>query len=129
MGGRGGAGNNARSSKDGTIILGKPREIQSYLRRGGGGYARYHKDTILEAKTDGAGNLTFSYARADSYEEETRRTVKTVYKLQAGVVNGEPFGINWDKVKSISGQTYDLREVAKKNGLTWDGAKKQWRRK
>lgn len=140
MGGRGSAGGGgggksgripAGGSKDGTIIGGKPREIESYMREARGWSPAYHNDEILEATTDGNGNLTFRYARADSYEKtaKTNRTVNTKYTLQAGAVNGEPFGIDWSKVNSISGQTYTLRKVAKENGLSWDGQKKQWRRK
>lgn len=105
--------------------------IESYLREARGFSPRYHHDEILEAKTDESGNLTFSYARADSYEKtaKTNRTVNTKYTIQAGSLNGEPFGIDWSKVKSISGQTYSLRKVAKENGLSWDGLKKRWRRK
>lgn len=135
MGGRGssgGVGSNAfKGSRDGAILGGKPREIESYQREARGWNPGYRKDEILEAKTDGYGNLTFTYARADSYEKtaKTNRTVYTKYTLQAGAVNGETFGIDWSKVQSISGQTYGLRDAAKKAGLSWDGTRKQWRRK
>ena len=137
MGGRGSlgasvAGGSARGgSKDGTILGGKPREIESYYRESRGASPSYHKDEILEARTDGNGNLTFSYAKADSYEKtaKTNRTVNTKYTLQAGAVNGEPFGIDWSKVKSIQGQTYNLRRVAKENGMKWDGKTKRWLKK
>lgn len=105
--------------------------IESYLREARGFSPGYHHDEILEARTDESGNLTFSYARAELYEKtaKTNRTVNTKYTIQAGALNGEPFGIDWSKVKSISGQTYSLRKVAKENGLSWDGLKKRWRRK
>lgn len=119
------------ASKDGTIIGGEPRVIESYFREARGFSPGYHKDEILEATTDGNGNLTFRYAKADEYEKtaKTNRTVYTTYSIKAGAYNGETFGIDWSKVNSISGQTYSLRNVAKENGLSWDGAKKQWRRK
>ena len=132
MGGRGGSGGSfGGGSSDGAIMGGKPREIMSFLREARGFSPRYHHDEILEAKTDGNGNLTFSYAKADSYEKtaKTNRTVNTKYTLQAGAINGETFGINWDKVQSISGQTYNLRKAAKDAGLKWDGDRKMWRRK
>lgn len=130
MGGRGSAGG-ARGSKDGVIIGGKPRVIDSYMREARGWGSSYHKDDILEATTDGHGNVTFSWARADSYRKtaKTNRTVYTQYTLQAGAVNGETFGINWNKVQSVSGQTYGVREAARNAGLSWDSAKRQWRRK
>nr|DAG24023.1 MAG TPA: protein of unknown function DUF1858 [Caudoviricetes sp.] len=37
--------------------------------------------------------------------------------------------MNWDKVKSISGKTFSLRQAAKEHGLSWDSKKKMWRRK
>lgn len=131
MGGRGASSGMANRSKDGVIIGGKPREIESYLREARGYSPGYHKDEILEATTDGRGNLTFRYARAEAYEKtaKTNRTVNTKYRLQAGAVNGETFGINWDKVKSIQGQTYNLRNAAKEHGMVWDGKNKRWVKK
>lgn len=75
--------------------------------------------------------MTFSYAKADSYEKtaKTNRTNYVTYTLKAGAVNGTTFNVNWDKVNSISGQTYNLRQAAKEHGLSWDSAKKIWRRK
>lgn len=135
MGGRGsGGGVNAaksRGSVDGTILSGEPRQIESQLREARGWNPRYHKDEILEAKTDGNGNLTFIHAVADSYEKtaKTNRTVYTKYTIRAGAINGETFNIDWSKVQSISGQTYSLRNAAKNAGLSWDNEKKIWRRK
>ena len=37
--------------------------------------------------------------------------------------------IDWSKVNSISGQTYNLRDAAKSAGLKWDSAEKKWKRK
>lgn len=134
MGGRGSAGGVRKAgggSKDGAILGGKPRTIQSYLRESRGRSSGYHHDEILEAITDGGGNLTFKYAKADSYEKtaKTNRTVYTKYTLQAGAVNGEAFGINWSKVKSIQGKTYSLRNTAKANGMVWDGKTNRWVKK
>ena len=131
MGGRGASSGAFRGSKDGTILGGKPREIESYIRDARGFSPRYHGDTILEATTDGHGNLTFSYARANSYEKtaKTSRTTYTKYTLQAGAVNGQSFGINWSKVQSVSGETYSIKNEAKQAGMVWDGTKKRWRRR
>lgn len=40
--------------------------------------------------------------------------------------NGDVFGVNWDNVKSVSGQTYDLRSEIKDRGFRWDGKNKRW---
>lgn len=91
----------------------------------------YFKDEILEATTDGSGNLTFSYARGGTYEKnaKTNRTNYVTFDLTAGAVNGQTFNINWDKVQSISGQTYALRQAARAAGLSWDGSTKRWVRR
>lgn len=131
MGGRGSSGSSVRGSRDGVIISGKSRTIETIYREARGWNRAYYKDEVLEASTDGNGNVTFSYAKADSYEKtaKTNRTNYVTYTLKAGAVNGETFNIDWDKVKSISGQTYNLRAAAKKAGLSWDGKNKKWVRK
>lgn len=128
MGGRGGS--SGFSSSDGVIQNAKPRTIETVYREANGRSAGYFKDEVLEAKTGGKGNVTFSYAKADSYNKtaKTNRTNYVSYTLKAGAVNGETFGINWNNVKSISGQTYGLRKAAKENGLKFDGKTKSWKR-
>lgn len=132
---KGASGNNnkrgGKASKDGTITGGQPKTIEArYIE--GRGWQRGRYDTeVLEATTDGKGNLTFDYAQPDT-KEKTAKTNKTnylTYNVQAGAVDGKSFGINWDKVQSISGQTYNMRAEAKAHGLTWDGATKSWKRK
>lgn len=70
--------------------------------------------------------IPVNYAQPDA-KEKTAKTNKTnylTYNVQAGAVDGKSFGINWDKVQSISGQTYSMRAEAKEHGLSWDGATK-----
>lgn len=103
-------------SKDGAIAGGAKRTIEArYIE--GRGWQRGRYDTeVLEATTDGKGNLTFEYAQPDA-KEKTAKTNKTnylTYNVQAGAVDGKSFGINWDKVQSISGQTYSMRAEAKR---------------
>lgn len=129
--GSGSASTRMGGSKDGTILGGAKRTIEArYIE--GRGWQRGRYDTeVLEATTDGKGNLTFEYAQPDT-KEKTAKTNKTnylTYNVQAGAVDGKSFGINWDKVQSISGQTYNMRAEAKAHGLTWDGATKSWKRK
>ena len=118
-------------SKDGSIIGGAKKTVEvRYIEGRGWNRGRYDTE-VLEATTDGKGNLTFDYAQPDS-REKTAKTNKTnylTYNVQAGAVDGKSFGINWDKVQSVSGQTYNLRAEAKAHGLSWDGATKSWRRK
>lgn len=129
--GSGSASTRMGGSKDGTILGGAKKQVEArYIE--GRGWQRGRYDTeVLEATTDGKGNLTFEYAQPDT-KEKTAKTNKTnylTYNVQAGAVDGKSFGINWDKVQSISGQTYNMRAEAKAHGLTWDGATKSWKRK
>lgn len=48
---------------------------------------------------------------------------------KAGAENGDIFGVSWDKVKSVSGQTYNLKSDIKNKGFRWDGARKMWVKK
>ena len=125
MGGRGGSGGG------GAIVAGKPQTITTtyYSSRSTGG-SRF-KNEVLEATADKKGNVTFSYATPtfSGPSAKTNKTQDVTYKVKAGAVDGETFGINWSKVNSISGQTYSLRSAAKAAGLKWDGATKTWRRK
>lgn len=131
MGGRGSSSGTAGGSSDGVITGGGTTHIESsYIEARGWNRARYSEE-ILEATTDGNGNVTFSYATptTDTKTAKTNKTHYTTYDLQAGAVDGETFGINWAKVQSISGQTYNLRQEAKAAGLTWDSKQKKWIRK
>lgn len=119
-------------SKDGAIIGGAKKTIEtSYIERGGFAGRNRYKSEVLEAETDGKGNLTFYYATPETNTKlaKTNLTHYVTYNVQAGAVDGKSFGINWDKVQSVSGQTYNLRAEAKAHGLSWDGATKSWRRK
>ena len=134
MGGRGSSGGGGvgrgGGSKDGTIIGGKKTHIEStYIESHGFTRAQY-KSEILEATTDGKGNLTFTYATptTNTKSAQTNKTHYVTYDLQAGAQDGKTFGIDWSKVNSISGQTYSLKTAAKAAGLKWDGKAKQWRR-
>ena len=113
MGGRGGA---SGISASGVIDRRAPeRTIETEYREARGRSGSYYKDTILEAVDEGNGELSFVYATPESREKtaKTNRTQYVTYKLRAGAENGDVFGVNWDNVKSVSGQTYDLRSEIK----------------
>ena len=73
------------------------------------------------------GNATEAESREKT--AKTNRTQYVTFKLKAGAENGDVFGINWDNVKSVSGQTYDLRSEIKDRGFRWDGKNKRWVKK
>lgn len=130
MGGRGSA--SGMSTKSGVIdSAAKIRTIETVYREARGYGGSYYKDTVLEAVDKGGGELEFRYATPESREKtaKTNRTQYVTYKLKAGAENGSVFGVNWDKVKSVSGQTYDMKSDIKDRGFKWDGKTKKWVRK
>lgn len=134
MGGRGGSGAKY-GSPDGVFESKKPTVIETtYKRPRTGGYLfdkGFYKEEILEAVTDGKGNVTFRYAKNGEFEDgpKTNLKQKVKFTLLAGAVDGKPFNINWDKVNSISGQTYQFKDYAKKAGMKWNPDKKRWERR
>lgn len=61
MGGRGGtSGVRGGGSADGVIMSGATRTIETVYREARGWQKSYYKDEVLEATTDGKGNVTFS---------------------------------------------------------------------
>lgn len=129
MGGRG-----SSSGMSGNSVIdrsAKTRTIETVYREARGYSGSYYKDTILEAVDRGNGSLEFVYATPESREKtaKTNRTQYVTFKLKAGAENGDVFGVNWDNVKSISGQTYDLRSEIKDRSFRWDGKNKRWVKK
>lgn len=95
---------------------------------------------IFDAKSDGDGNLTFTYAKPESTREDLHSygesySATSVYGVTSGYSaqydgrgslndNGvRVVGINWDNVKSAGGQTYALKEELKSRGFRWNGEK------
>lgn len=138
MGGRGGSGyggstrrkTSKAGSSDGAFPSNRETVVETIYRESRGWSPSYYTDEVLEAKTDGNGNLTFSYARGGKFEKvsKTNRTNNVTFNILAGAKNGETFNIDWSKVNSISGQTYSLRSKAKQEGLKWDSSSKSWKR-
>lgn len=107
-------------------MFAQPRTIETVYRRATNPYqSSYYKDKVLEADVDKNGNVVFSYPRGE-YNDKTRRSSDVKYTIVAGAVNGSTFNINWDNVQSVSGQTYDIKDEAKRAGLRWDGKNKRW---
>lgn len=107
------------------------RTIEAVFREARGFERSYYKSEVLEAVAGKDGELKFEYATPESREKgaKTNRTQYLTYKLKSGAKNGEVFGINWDKVSSVSGQTYNLRDELKRRGYRWDGTAKKWVKK
>lgn len=127
MGGRGAVSGISKASP----IIGKEERIIEttyYSSRWG---TSPYKDTVLEATADNNGNLMLTYAVGEhsAPSAKTNKTHNVTYRLKAGVVNGRSFGIDWTRVKSVSGQTFAVKNEAKEAGLVWDSVTKKWIRK
>ncbi|MCM1219820.1 MAG: hypothetical protein NC548_35565 [Lachnospiraceae bacterium] len=127
--GRGRSGNNKQSDQKSAFIPDAPViEIKSYYRKG------YYGDTVRIAKQTSEGNIVFENAKAefDPGQKFDAKTKDVTFKVQHGFVwhnNDKRFyGINWDNVKSVSGNTYDMNNELKKRGFKWDSNSKSWRK-
>lgn len=133
MGGRGASLSKGAVSADGVILKGASKHVERVT-----GMAKYGvQDLVLEATTDGKGNVTLQYASATGYREQNSRTSYAQYDLKAGITNlrenGNPddltsVNINWDKVKTVSGKTFGTQRLMREKGFKWDGAHKIWTR-
>lgn len=83
-------------------------------------------------------NYAVSTAKASGTFDNSNPKANTkdvTYKIKHGIVSWhdsrgvESYGINWDKVSSVSGQTYNLRGTLKEKGFRWDGKTKSWVKK
>ena len=128
FGGRG--GQSGMSGSSGVIDRSaKEKTIETVYREALGYSPGYYKSDILEAIDAGIGELAFAYATPVERDKtaKSNRTQYLTYKLKAGAEDGDVFGVNWNKVRSVSGQTYGLRGTLKDKGFKWDGKEKKWR--
>lgn len=106
------------------------RHIESTYIARHGSYRAVYKHEVLEAVVDNEedGKLSFVYAvpTTDKTLAKTNLTHYVTYDLQAGSIDGEIFGINWDEVKIVDGQTYSIRDKLKSYGFRWDTQQKSW---
>lgn len=131
MGGRGGSGARSAGGGGGNGAFGKenPITVTSEKRMSSGG--KWTRE-ILEASDDGKGNITLSSAGGAKYEKLNNNTTKATYELKQGVYGYNNSGgvvshnINWENVKSISGQTFNIKDFIKSQGFNWDNANKRW---
>ena len=112
-------------------------------------------EDVLDAKSDGNGNLTLAYATPTQYYAQNSKTSYGLYELKCGITNASDVkrymndtdyfsgkkskvkdsnassdvrsvGIDWDKVNSVSGQTYNIKALLKAKGFKWNSAGKNW---
>lgn len=129
MGGRGGTsgfGKNSVFEKNAKV-----QTIETVYRKPKGYSPGYYTETVLSAKAEKNGEIEFVYATPVKKEQtaQTNRTAYLTYKEKAGANGDTVFGINWENVKSVSGQTFNIKDTIKENGFRWDGKSKKWIRK
>lgn len=110
-------------------------------------------DTVLEATSDKAGNVFLDYADYKETYKQNSKTTYGLYELKCGMTNANNIhgsrtylgkskvkagnaiggtrsvGINWDKVASVSGNTYMVKDFIKEKGFKWDNGTKRWVKK
>lgn len=135
---KGSSGFDKSGNKNSALIKNaKKMKVETYYRRKGMG-GSYYGDIVVEAKEDprNPGHIEFSSARGDfSNNNPKANTQDVTFEITHGAVTHSNsgrtvfHGINWDKVKSVSGKTYDIKNYIKEKGFKWDGTKKMWVRK
>mgnify|MGYP007105370336 CR=1 FL=1 len=115
--------------------------------------------TVLEADSDGHGNIYLSYASPVSRYQQNKSTTYALYEVKCGVAYADEIhgsrkndkdygdkwskvkpeniaagnirsaGIDWSKVNSISGRTFNVKELLKDKGFKWNSADKNWVKK
>lgn len=128
--GAGGGGSAGGASKDGTLTKSTPKEIETTFHVGHryNMTRGYYNDDVLQAKTDGAGHLTFEYADWEHSppSAKTNKTHSAKTTITHGAINGRLYGVDLSKATSVSGQTYDLRTTIKSAGFRWNAKEKRW---
>lgn len=128
MGGRGSA---SASASQGAIGSAAPIDVQNE-RHASSGNRWAH--TTLEATDDGRGNLQIGYPRAKRYENPSRNTTVATYELKAGFYTEagnrsiQTHNINLDRVRSVKGETYAIKNYLKGEGFKWNPDSKSWTR-
>lgn len=105
--------------------------IETYYRRSG----RYYGVDVLTAKETSPGEISFDYAKPEFSDDNNYKsnTQDVTFKITHGAAKRNNtinfYGIDFSRVNSVSGQTYNLRPELVKRGFTWDGREKKWVRK
>lgn len=135
MGSRGASSGAARTARAKNSVFGteKPYTFQGTYMENGGMFGRgAYKETVLEMVDKQNGDVELQYATPVSRDKgaKTNKTVNLTYELKAGFIGRRSdtltHNINWDNIKSFSGETYAVRDELKKHGFRWDGGKRRW---
>ena len=130
MGGRGSA--SGLSGGGGALDQNaKTVTISTYYRRSG----HYFGENVYQIREEAPGHITIGRAQPYFVGNNSKANTQDVeYYIKHGAElygkgNVEWHGVNWNKVKSVSGQTYDLKHDIKSKGFRWNSENKSWVRK
>lgn len=130
----GGRGNSiAYTAPDNAVRV---MEQQTILRR------EVYRSGMVDVESLGNGDIKLTTIRGRNTGEGSRNNPEMEYKTKGayidigqGGLNGEYkddrditkiHGVNFDNVKSVSGDTFALKQELKQLGFKWDSAKKRW---
>lgn len=115
-------------SRDGVLVDAKPQEFTAqYTKTAYGGMSSWDRE-VLAASTDDYGNLTFSRAQATKYTPNPNNKNKSYgdFTVTHGAYEGRLLGVDLSKAKTVTGQTYSIKEQLKKAGFRWSQDTKGW---
>lgn len=132
----GGRGSSSNFQSSGALQAKAPEiTIETYYRKSGRAGSHYG-DSVIKAVETSKGEIEFQNAQGEfDNSRPNANTVDVTFKIRHGAVtnfnNGSTkfYGINWDNVTSVSGQTYNIRQEIKEHGFKWDGKNKKWVKK
>lgn len=119
-----------------TSVLGKPEptEFRNEKNRSSGSV---WKRTNLEAVADknSKGTLILDFPKDVTYEQANSNTTYARGVINHGFINtangsmsGRWVGINWDNVKEVKGETFDVKGMLKEKGFKWDRNSYSWKK-
>ena len=113
----------------------KPVHLEATLRLGHNTMSgtTYRTQSVIQAAEAApfTGNLTLSYATPTKTTRRNNGNIDYEYELHHGLYQdsnrsgiSSSIGIDWDKVQTVGGQTYESREFLRGKGFRWDPQKK-----
>ena len=95
--------------------------------------ASYMTQSVISASEDENGDLILDYATPSKTDRRHNGNIDYEFDLSCGLYQSSnssgvnsSVNIDWDKVKTVSGQTYESRSFLKNKGFVWDGQSKRY---
>lgn len=85
-------------------------------------YATYELKTGITNASDLHKAKDYDNPKESKYSKEN----EVVFEGKRSTSRVRSVGIDWENVKSVSGDTYNVKDLIKDKGFKWDGSKKRW---